>query len=249
MSKELIIKNHRLSSDKVKVCIPVLASTFESAIELVEKCVKNGVPIIELRADYFDFLNQKDVLEAFLQKTAERTKNTVVLFTIRTDVEGGEYSFDEDLYKDILLSVSHTGTVDIIDIEATHIQNATHFINQLQDNGVYVLASHHNFNETPELLDMLDIFDSLQETGADILKIAVMPKDFDDVIRTLKAANIANEDCDSLIIMISMGEIGKVSRIIGSSVGSCMTFASLEKASAPGQLDYEDLNTILNILG
>lgn len=248
MSKELIIKNHKLSSDKVKVCVPIVASTYESAVESVKKCVEAGAPIIELRADYFDFLNNTDVLNEFFNDIMEVTKDTVVLFTIRTDVEGGEFSFDESLYRELLILAAGSEVVDIVDVETTHIESPTHFVNQLHENGTVVLASHHNFNETPELLDILDIFDALQETGADILKMALMPENADDVIRALKAANMANEECDSLIVMIAMGEIGKITRIAGSFVGSCMTFASLAKTSAPGQLDYNDINTILNIL-
>ena len=81
------------------------------------------------------------------------------------------------------------------------------------------------------------------------IKCAVMPNTRDDVVRSMQAANMVNEEIeDALICSISMGSLGKVSRITGSLVGSCISFAALDAASAPGQLSYGDMNTIIKIL-
>ena len=249
MSKELIIKTQELSSQKVSICVPVVASTVDSVLQQVTNCVEANVPMIELRADYFDFLEDRDVLEDTLRRVAEITDSTMVLFTIRTDVEGGELAIAEELYRDIISFVSTTGYVDIIDLEISHVDDAADFINILHNNGAYVLASHHDFHETPELLDMIDLYGQMHNTGADILKLAVMPNTRDDVVRSLQAANMVNEEIeDALICSISMGSLGKVSRIAGSLVGSCISFAALDAASAPGQLSYHDMNTIIKIL-
>ena len=111
MSKELIIKTQELSSQKVSICVPVVASTVDSVLQQVNNCVEANVPMIELRADYFDFLEDRDVLEDTLRRVAEITASTMVLFTIRTDVEGGEIAIAEELYRDIISFVSTTGYV------------------------------------------------------------------------------------------------------------------------------------------
>ena len=205
--------------------------------------------MIELRADYFSFLEDKEALEEVLKQVAEIADSTIVLFTIRTDLEGGESAIAEELYKDLIVFASTTGYVDIVDVETSHVEDAAEFISLLQGNGVYVLASHHDFHETPELLDMIDMYGTMRNTGADILKLAVMPNTRDDVVRAMQAANMVNEEIeDALICSISMGSLGKISRIAGGLVGSCISFASLDASSAPGQLSYDDMNTIIKIL-
>ena len=53
---------------------------------------------------------------------------------------------------------------------------------------------------------------------------------------------------NQLLITMSMGKLGMVSRISGELFGSCVTFAAGKKASAPGQIAMDDLKNILQIL-
>jgi 3-dehydroquinate dehydratase type I len=63
------------------------------------------------------------------------------------------------------------------------------------------------------------------------------------VVEHLKAAN-------KQIIGVSMGKIGRITRILGPQVGSYLTYASLErgKESADGQLTIAETKTIWEIL-
>ena len=89
----------------------------------------------------------------------------------------------------------------------------------------------------------------MQDLGADILKIAVMPNDKKDVLKLLAATEeMANEYADRPIITMSMAGTGVISRLCGEVFGSAVTFGSAKKASAPGQIDVEDLNQVLNLL-
>jgi 3-dehydroquinate dehydratase-1 len=47
---------------------------------------------------------------------------------------------------------------------------------------------------------------------------------------------------------MSMGSLGMISRISGELFGSALTFGSAKKASAPGQLEAEQLHKILHLL-
>jgi 3-dehydroquinate dehydratase-1 len=81
----------------------------------------------------------------------------------------------------------------------------------------------------------------MADTSADIIKLAVMPeseKDVDYLLQTTKNVNISQP-----LITMSMGEIGKRSRIEGYEYGSEMTFAVLDgtQGSAPGQLTINEL--------
>ena len=47
---------------------------------------------------------------------------------------------------------------------------------------------------------------------------------------------------------MSMAGLGAVSRISGEIFGSAITFGSMERASAPGQLELADLRNVLEIV-
>jgi 3-dehydroquinate dehydratase-1 len=119
--------------------------------------------VIELRADCFDCIEDTDRLIDLLEQIKARTENTIVIFTIRTSLEGGNADMPEALYKDVLMRVSAADAVDIIDVEASHILEGEEFINQLHNNGTYVLASHHDFEKTPPKEELKNILDMLDE--------------------------------------------------------------------------------------
>ena len=47
--------------------------------------------------------------------------------------------------------------------------------------------------------------------------------------------------------MNGMGE-PKASRVCGGLFGSCMTFAAMKDASAPGQVAFDDMKALLRVL-
>ena len=47
---------------------------------------------------------------------------------------------------------------------------------------------------------------------------------------------------------MSMAGTGVISRLCGEVFGSALTFGAAKKASAPGQIGVNDLNTVLNVL-
>ena len=89
----------------------------------------------------------------------------------------------------------------------------------------------------------------MQELGADIPKIALMPESKRDVLKVLDATlEMTKSYGDTPIITMSMGSEGVISRISGELFGSAVTFGSLEKASAPGQINVKELSQLLDML-
>ena len=80
----------------------------------------------------------------------------------------------------------------------------------------------------------------MKELGADLPKLAVMPRCPGDVLALLSATLRASAQVGPVITM-AMGSLGKVSRV-------CLTFGAGDSASAPGQLNAEDLKAILQDL-
>ena len=86
--------------------------------------------------------------------------------------------------------------------------------------------------------------------GADIAKIAVMPRSAVDVAALLAATAVCAESSRVPLITMSMGPLGAVSRLSGQVFGSCATFATLGDAgSAPGQMPLDDVLAALDLIG
>ena len=114
---------------------------------------------------------------------------------------------------------------------------------------VKVVASNHDFDKTPSKGDIVSRLIKMQDLGADIPKIAVMPKCKLDVLELLEATTIMSEKyANRPIITMSMAGQGVISRLCGEVFGSCLTFGAVNKASAPGQINIEELNKVLDII-
>lgn len=115
--------------------------------------------------------------------------------------------------------------------------------------GVKVVASNHDFDKTPDKDDIVGRLVKMQEFGADIPKIAVMPQCKKDVLTLLEATReMAEEHADRPIITMSMAGTGLISRLCGEVFGSALTFGAVGKASAPGQMNASDLREILTLI-
>lgn len=245
MSKELVIKNHIFSGEKPTICVPVVASSDAAILESIEKCIAAGVELIEFRADYYENLLDIEKLLLLVKKISALCKDTAVLFTIRTKAEGGEIDISEEDYKKILLAISHDHHIDLVDCELDKVSDFGQFVSSLQDEGVKVVASHHNFAYTYPKAEIINIYERMLAGGADIQKIAMMPKSKEDALLLMSSAIDFNDKHeDSLLVAISMGELGQITRICSGYINSCITFATIENSSAPGQISYENMKEI-----
>ena len=88
----------------------------------------------------------------------------------------------------------------------------------------------------------------MEEAGADIAKIAVMPESTEDVLTLLSATCKAKKELTCPVITMSMAGTGLISRLSGEVFGSCLTFGTAGNISAPGQIDALKLRSVLHIL-
>ena len=87
----------------------------------------------------------------------------------------------------------------------------------------------------------------MQDFGADIPKMAVMPTCKQDVLTLLSATlEMSEKYADRPIITMSMAGTGVVSRLTGETFGSALTFGAASKASAPGQVGVHELKQVLD---
>ena len=200
-------------------------------------------------------ISLEDVLEAdrlldVLSVLREALENLPLLVTFRTKQEGGEQEISAEAYKEFLKCVLASGKADLIDVELfmgdellESIAKAAHPC------GVKVVASSHDFAKTPEKEEIIRRLCRMQELGADLLKIAVMPKSTGDVLTLLQATwEMHSVHAKQPVITMSMGGTGAISRLSGEVFGSALTFGSAGKASAPGQVAVQELKNVLKVV-
>lgn len=247
--KTVTIKNITLGTGKPKICLPIIGTTLSEIATQAASIMEHPVDIIEWRADFYEqILDNASVTEA-IHTIRQIIGETPLLFTIRTANEGGELSIDFSNYSAILKTVAPNSDIDAIDVEI-HIaeqKDVTALIDALKENAV-VIASNHDFDKTPDTEEIVIRLKYMEICGSDVCKMAVMPKTEEDVLTLLTATNAAHKTVGRPIITMSMGPLGIISRICGETFGSSLTFGCVGKASAPGQIAANDLNSILDIL-
>ena len=97
-------------------------------------------------------------------------------------------------------------------------------------------------------VEVMDRFREMEKSGADILKMAVMPHGFEDVAAIMEATNAMRKECEKPLVSMAMGSIGSISRISGENFGSGITFGTVGAASAPGQFPIGELRSLLEAL-
>ncbi len=252
----MIIKGHKVGYGKPLICVSVTGTNKKDIEERFHKLSKIRIDAVEWRADFFDGFCDKKRVDEILDLAKKILKNKIFIYTIRTSDEGGAVSVDEESYNtSIMIAASHK-TVDIIDCQINSISKPASLFKDIKAKGKAVLASFHDFEKTPPNDEITDICKRMKVAGADILKCALMPKDTSDVFRVESLCSKLHEnDPETPLIFISMGEIGMSTRLFAQSFGSCLSFAYApsgkhtgEKSgqmSAPGQVHFQALNGTL----
>lgn len=244
------IKNITLGEGKPKICVPIVGITKEDILNQARALENIEVDVVEWRVDWFEGALQLEKIKDVLVDLRKELKELPLLFTFRTSREGGEKSIESKEYINLNKSVAATGLVDLVDIEVfTGDDYVKEVIKSAHESNVKVVASNHDFDKTPSKDEIVSRLIKMQDLGADIPKIAVMPTCKLDVLELLEATVIMNEQyANRPIITMSMSGKGVISRLCGEAFGSCLTFGSVAKASAPGQINVEELNKVLNII-
>lgn len=216
-----------------RIIVPLFARTLPDLdAQIAAAQTAPEADILELRLDP---LPRDDWSAALF--AVRRAGRKPLLVTVRTVQEGGLADLDVPAYAAALLALLTQGGFDALDIEwrcgarpAQALRNAAHSI------GAAALFSEHHFDATPPLDAMTATLCAMADAGADVAKLAVMPKTRADAARLLQAtAQAADARPGTPLITMSMGPLGAATRFCGAAFGSAATFGTLGTASAPGQ--------------
>ncbi len=233
------------------VCLPLLAATVDELPGRAAELVALGPDILEWRVDAMEGIDVGQVV-ALLRRLRQVIGELPLLFTCRMAAEGGRCSRASGERLALILAALDSGEIDLVDVE---LCNGPQFINPVTAKAraaaCPLILSHHDFHATPPADGILATFCAAEAAGADIAKVAVMPRSSGDVLSLLTACDRARQGAVGIpLIAISMGSLGVVSRVAGPLFGSDITFAAGAEASAPGQLPIGELRLAMaTILG
>lgn len=244
------VRNVCIGEGVPKICVPIVGKTREEILETAKAILSVPVDLVEWRVDWYESVMEMQKVMALLADLREILEDIPILFTFRTKGEGGERELNPRAYTMLNKMVIASGKIDLVDVEVFSMKEEVVAIIEIAHNhGVKVVGSNHDFLKTPKKEEMIERLCYMQSIGVDIPKLAVMPQVKKDVLLLLEATEeMASQYADRPIVTISMSTIGAVSRIIGETFGSAITFGSLGKTSAPGQIEVEKLKKILEIM-
>lgn len=233
-----------------KVIVPIVGKTQKDIVDKGHELVHVPLHMVEWRVDYYDdALDTAKVLDTAKQLRAALGE-IPILYTFRTKKEGGEKEISLEDYTALNIAVAQSGDIDVIDVELCSgdevvIQN----IRAIHDAGVKVVCSSHDFQKTPTQADLVYRLRKMQDLGADIPKVAVMPQNTMDMLTLLSATEeMARCYADRPIMTMSMSATGVLSRLCGEVFGSALTFGMVGQASAPGQIPVEQLSSTMEVI-
>ena len=247
MKKVVQVRNLRIGEGIPKICVPIVGVTREEILREAKTVKEVNMDLVEWRVDWFEDVEKIEKVKEIAIELRKELKDTPILFTFRTANEGGERETAIDRYVSLNKEIIESGLIDIVDVELfTGEQYVQEIIKTAHKCGVKVIVSNHDFHKTPSKEEMVSRMIKMQQIGADLPKLAVMPQSKRDVLELLLATDEMNTTYATCpIITMSMSEKGVISRISGEVFGSALTFGAAEKGSAPGQMPVKDLAMIL----
>ena len=247
--KTVTVRNLVIGEGIPKICVPLMGDA-TGVLAAADKVKKTHADLVEWRIDTDP---EAECVEKTL-KTARELRDILgempLLFTIRTKEEGGNMAVSPKLYCEMNEALIASGYIDLVDIEYFQGKSVRDgLLRSAKVKGVQTVLSSHDFEKTPDGKEMIQRLCSMQQAGADLIKLAVMPRCDEDVVELLKVTwEMKIRHPDTPVISISMGKKGALSRLGGELFGSCVTFGAYDKASAPGQISVEELYEILGKL-
>lgn len=245
----LKVKDIMIGEGRPKICVPLTGTTKEELIKEAKIVLESGAELAEIRIDYFVKENGlSDVCET-LKVLRKELDSLPVIFTFRTKNEGGECEISEEDYERLILDIAYNGLADIIDIEYNMGKaHVTGLCYNLKKTGVISLVSNHDFQKTISKDDLKERMCDMEKCGADIVKVAMMPQTKADVFNLLEVTEDMSNKLKTPVITMSMGKLGAISRLCGEFSSSAVTFATVGKCSAPGQMPVDKVKECLELI-
>lgn len=249
-ANKLAVNNRVFGGPFPLICLPLVAKDTSALLRQAAELTRLEPDLLEWRIDGYDQVEDIGACLEALNALKAAMGSIPLIFTCRIHEEGGFKKLSQETRLKLITAAMESGGVEIVDVEMC---NEPAFIERVkktaQTCGAKLIFSYHNFDDTPDEAFIHDKLVMAQEMGADIAKLAVMPKDYADVLTLLSATLKARTGAVKVpIVTMSMGPEGGVTRLAGGLFGSDLTFAIGKEASAPGQIPIGELRQAMSVL-
>jgi 3-dehydroquinate dehydratase/shikimate dehydrogenase len=207
------------------ICV-VVGRTRHKMMQIeIQEAVKRGAQFMELRLDF--------LAKAPDFKRLIGSKPCPMIATVRRPLDGGRWSGNED-ERLMLLRQAIVAGFDWVDLETDIIDGLRRY------KDVKRIVSYHNFREIPENLE--EIYETMCNQDADLVKIAVTALHATDNLRVLKLVQQAKKPT----VAFCMGDLGAPSRLLALRFGAPFIYAAFnkERGIAPGIPGFEELRKL-----
>lgn len=151
----------------------------------------------------------------------------------------------QEACKKLLVSAMESGA-SFVDLELSAPSSFRRAIlAKARKHGCKVIISFHDYRRTPAKKDLQRIIRKCFAQGADLAKVACQVNRPRDSARLLGLLDSVDK-----LIVIGMGERGKLTRIIAPLIGSVFTYAATQagRGTAPGQMTLASMQKSLRRL-
>ena len=232
------------------VCTPLVGRTGSAVLAELEVVLPKGPDLLEWRLDHFEQIERTEEVLALGRAVRARAGEVPLILTRRSTREGGQpIRLGEAGVLDLYQAACGAGLADYVDQELSSAPADLARARALtREAGVGLIVSFHDFGGTPPEAELVATLRRARQAGADVAKLAVMPRAPEDVLTLLAATQRGRRELDVPLITMAMGALGASSRLVGWTFGSAVSFAVGAAASAPGQLPVEALRRVNEIL-
>ncbi|MHA1339014.1 MAG: type I 3-dehydroquinate dehydratase [Promethearchaeota archaeon] len=213
------------------------------------------------RKKYSDYIKNNILLKneiSAILKFKENHNNLKFIFTLRKKEEGGIYYLPESIRID-LINYLIDFKPDFIDIESQLSKELLNDFNiRAKKRNVSIIFSYHNWNNTPSEGEINRIINNLRSKCPDVEPLEEGKRQNRNVLKLIFTANKITDNHTVLsicqkyssmglkIVIFCMGNEGIPSRVGCLKFGAYLSFASISKSTAPGQIHIRDFKEMLS---
>ena len=247
----IIIRRCCIGEGRPKVIVPIVERTEAAILQKAAAFSTSSADCVEWRADWFADTLDADALSRCLRGLRAALGEKLLLVTFRTQAEGGEAALTADQYAAFCAAVCASGCADLLDIEFFSAgERLPQWIAAAHAAGVKVVCSSHDFQKTPPRAELVERMVRMQQAGADLPKLAVMPQSRIDVLELLAAtAEMADQHpetpvtskltlCGALASTVSAAAASRSAARTGSSSNSFPCTSSTTRNFSPSNSMY-----------
>ncbi len=220
---------------KYKTCVSIAETTPKKLTQTLRIALKKS-DYVELRLDFLKAEQIPQVLE-IVKKDLKK-----IVCTLRPKTEGGKFAGNEKERISILKLIAEYNPF-LLDIEFNTLKKNKDLTKYLKMTKTKLMISWHDFKKTPSLAELKKKLNQMSKFSSNV-KIVTTAKLPNDSARVLQ---LYNKKEKISLMAFTMGNQGRISRILSLYLGSPYIYVSLGKPIAPGQFSLDEVKKIINL--